>query len=108
MHTLTRAGVRVPEDIAVVGVDGIQEGRYSSPSLTTVAPDKAAIARTAVSTLLGVIDGSAPAPTEAKAPHQLLVRQSTVGVLSAEGRPALLASWTSPSRAPLPRPPPGT
>ncbi|MDA5143755.1 LacI family DNA-binding transcriptional regulator [Streptomyces sp. AD681] len=79
MHTLARAGVRVPEDIAVVGVDGIQEGRYSSPSLTTVAPDKAAIARTAVSTLLGVIDGSAPAPTETKAPHRLLVRQSTTG-----------------------------
>ncbi|MGV9552511.1 substrate-binding domain-containing protein, partial [Streptomyces ardesiacus] len=79
MHTLARAGVRVPEDIAVVGVDGIQEGRYSSPSLTTVAPDKAAIARTAVSTLLGVIDGSAPAPTDAKAPHRLLVRQSTRG-----------------------------
>ncbi|GAA2669237.1 MULTISPECIES: LacI family DNA-binding transcriptional regulator [Streptomyces violaceoruber group] len=79
MHALARAGVRVPEDIAVVGVDGIQEGRYSSPSLTTVAPDKAAIARTAVSTLLGVIDGSAPAPTEAKAPHRLLVRESTAG-----------------------------
>ncbi|MFF4472667.1 LacI family DNA-binding transcriptional regulator [Streptomyces sp. NPDC001599] len=79
MHALTRAGVRVPEDIAVVGVDGIQEGRYSSPSLTTVAPDKAAIARTAVSTLLGVIDGSAPAPTEAKAPHRLVVRESTAG-----------------------------
>ncbi|MEU9651030.1 LacI family DNA-binding transcriptional regulator [Streptomyces sp. NPDC048110] len=79
MHTLTRAGVRVPDDIAVVGVDGIQEGRYSSPSLTTVAPDKAAIARTAVSTLLGVIDGSAPAPTEAKAPHRLVVRESTTG-----------------------------
>ncbi|MDT0610516.1 LacI family DNA-binding transcriptional regulator [Streptomyces lancefieldiae] len=79
MHALTRAGVRVPDDIAVVGVDGIQEGRYSSPSLTTVAPDKAQIARTAVSTLLGVIDGSAPPPAEVKAPHRLLVRESTAG-----------------------------
>ncbi|WP_228473272.1 substrate-binding domain-containing protein [Streptomyces cyaneochromogenes] len=40
MHALTRAGVRVPEGIAVVGIDGIQEGEYSSPTLTTIAPDK--------------------------------------------------------------------
>ncbi|MBD0419097.1 LacI family DNA-binding transcriptional regulator [Streptomyces sp. TRM S81-3] len=80
MRAAARAGVRVPDDIAVVGVDGIQEGQYSSPSLTTVAPDKAEIARTAVGTLLGVIDGSAPPPTETKAPHRLLVRESTVGV----------------------------
>jgi DNA-binding LacI/PurR family transcriptional regulator len=79
MHALTRAGLRIPEDVAVVGVDGIQEGRYSSPALTTVAPDKAAIARSAVGTLIAVIDGTAPPPTETKAPYRLVVRESTAG-----------------------------
>ncbi|MFF9625146.1 LacI family DNA-binding transcriptional regulator [Streptomyces griseosporeus] len=79
LHALTRAGLRIPEDVAVVGVDGIQEGRYSSPALTTVAPDKAAIARSAVGTLIAVIDGTAPPPTETKAPYRLVVRESTAG-----------------------------
>ncbi|SDN55698.1 transcriptional regulator, LacI family [Streptomyces sp. cf386] len=77
MHALTRAGVRVPEDIAVIGIDGIQEGEYSSPTLTTIAPDKARIAETAVSTLVGIIAGTASPPADAKAPHRLLVRGST-------------------------------
>ncbi|GAA2873782.1 LacI family DNA-binding transcriptional regulator [Streptomyces mexicanus] len=78
LHVLTQAGVRIPEDIAVVGVDGIQEGRYSSPALTTVAPDKTQLADTAVRTLIGVIDGTAPPPAEWRAPHRLIVRESTV------------------------------
>ncbi|WP_316745596.1 LacI family DNA-binding transcriptional regulator [Streptomyces sp. MK7] len=79
MHALTRAGVRIPDDIAVIGVDGIQEGRYSSPALTTIAPDKARIAHTAVSTLIAVIEGTAPPPAESKAPYRLVVRESTAG-----------------------------
>ncbi|MFB8773922.1 LacI family DNA-binding transcriptional regulator [Streptomyces broussonetiae] len=78
MHALARAGLRVPEDVAVIGVDGIQEGEYSSPTLTTVAPDKTHIARLAVSTLVGVIEGTAPSPSDTKAPYRLVVRGSTV------------------------------
>ncbi|WNF01308.1 LacI family DNA-binding transcriptional regulator [Streptomyces luomodiensis] len=77
MRELTKAGVRVPENIAVVGVDGIQEGEYSSPTLTTIAPDKAHIARTAVGTLVSVIEGTAPPPADSKAPYRLVVRDSS-------------------------------
>ncbi|MEU6477974.1 LacI family DNA-binding transcriptional regulator [Streptomyces sp. NPDC047017] len=77
MHTLTLAGVRVPEDIAVIGVDGIQEGEYSTPTLTTIAPDKAQIAHLAVSTLVRLIEGTAPPPADSKAPYRLVVRDST-------------------------------
>jgi DNA-binding LacI/PurR family transcriptional regulator len=80
MHALTERGVRVPDDVAVVGVDGIQEGEYSSPTLTTIAPDKAALARTAVGTLVAVIEGTAPPPSHAKAPYRLVVRGSTARV----------------------------
>jgi len=47
------ADVRVPSDVAVAGFDDVPEGRYSTPRLTTVSPDKKAIARRAVDAALG-------------------------------------------------------
>ncbi|MEV4015217.1 LacI family DNA-binding transcriptional regulator [Nonomuraea angiospora] len=79
IRALTRAGRRVPDDVAVVGVDDIEEGQYSTPSLTTIAPDKGGIARRAVSTLMDTINGSAAAPAEIIVPHRLIVRESTAG-----------------------------
>ena len=69
--------LRVPEDIAVVGFDNIDEGRYSTPSLTTIAPDRRVIARLAVERLLARIDGEqVDAPPRLIVPHELLVRES--------------------------------
>ncbi|WP_431912828.1 LacI family DNA-binding transcriptional regulator [Nonomuraea jabiensis] len=79
IRALTRAGRRVPDDVAVVGVDDIEEGQYSTPSLTTIAPDKGEIARRAVNTLMDTINGSAAAPAEIIVPHRLIVRESTAG-----------------------------
>jgi LacI family transcriptional regulator, repressor for deo operon, udp, cdd, tsx, nupC, and nupG len=55
--TLRRAGLRVPDDVAVAGFDDIQEARYSRPSLTTVRPDRAQIARRAVELLVDRLAG---------------------------------------------------
>lgn len=52
MRVLQEAGLRVPEDVAVVGFDNLDEAQYSIPSLTTVDPGQRWIARTAVATLL--------------------------------------------------------
>ncbi|UBU13101.1 LacI family DNA-binding transcriptional regulator [Nonomuraea gerenzanensis] len=79
IRALTRAGRRVPDDVAVVGVDDIEEGQYSTPSLTTVAPDKAELARRAVDTLLESIRGEIGTPPEIVVPHRLIVRESTAG-----------------------------
>ncbi|HLT61460.1 MAG TPA: substrate-binding domain-containing protein, partial [Microlunatus sp.] len=51
----TEAGRRVPEDIAVVGFDGTRAGWFSQPPLTSVDQDVAALARTALETLLALI-----------------------------------------------------
>lgn len=72
-------GFRVPEDLAVVGFDDVDEGRYSNPTLTTVSPDKAELARLAVEQLLRRIDGDDRPPVTLSVPFELAVRESTVG-----------------------------
>ncbi len=52
MRALEEAGLRVPADVAVIGFDDVDEAAYSIPSLTTVDPGRAWIARTAVERLL--------------------------------------------------------
>ncbi|GAA5056983.1 DNA-binding LacI/PurR family transcriptional regulator [Thermocatellispora tengchongensis] len=80
IHTLIARGLRVPEDVAVIGYDDIEDGRYSNPSVTTISPDKEMIATTAVERLLLRIGSTTPPPgLEVRAPHRLIVRESTAG-----------------------------
>ncbi|RDG37690.1 LacI family DNA-binding transcriptional regulator [Streptomyces corynorhini] len=79
-RALYEAGLSIPEDVAVVGVDGSQEALYSTPSLTSVIPDKAAIASLAVKCLATRIRAKEPLPFEVHlAPYWLDARESTVG-----------------------------
>ena len=36
LHALNALGIAVPETIAVTGCDGIEEGEFQTPSLTTI------------------------------------------------------------------------
>lgn len=80
IHTLLGRGLRVPEDVAIIGYDDDEEGRYSNPTLTTISPDKATIAETAVDRLIKriaskhMLDG-----LEIRVGHRLIPRQSTLG-----------------------------
>jgi DNA-binding LacI/PurR family transcriptional regulator len=78
IHTLVSRGLRVPDDVAVIGYDDIEEGAYSNPTVTTISPDKDMIAATAVERLLLRIGSHSPPPgLELRAPHRLIVREST-------------------------------
>ncbi|TDC77276.1 LacI family DNA-binding transcriptional regulator [Streptomyces hainanensis] len=85
LRALHERGLRVPDDVAVVGFDDVEAGRFSAPTLTTIAPDTHAVAAVAVELLLNRIaeagettDRTAP-PDERVAPHRLVVRESTAG-----------------------------
>jgi LacI family transcriptional regulator, repressor for deo operon, udp, cdd, tsx, nupC, and nupG len=79
IRTLLTNGVRIPDDIAVVGFDDIEAGRYNTPTLTTISPDKTKIAELAVDRLIARLDNQDDtAPEELWAPYELMVRESTV------------------------------
>ncbi|MEV1004044.1 LacI family DNA-binding transcriptional regulator [Nonomuraea sp. NPDC050202] len=80
LHVLLWSGRRVPEDVAVVGFDNIEETRFSMPPLTSVEPGRLQIARTAVDLLAERVGGTGPAgQREIYADFTLEVRESTVG-----------------------------
>ncbi|HEU5485826.1 MAG TPA: substrate-binding domain-containing protein, partial [Microlunatus sp.] len=77
IHALHRAGIRVPDDIAVVGWDNIEDGAFANPSLSTVAPDLTALAEKAMDALITRIDGDRSESRTFVVPHELVVRQSS-------------------------------
>ncbi|MCV9877988.1 LacI family DNA-binding transcriptional regulator [Brenneria izbisi] len=56
LSAINDAGLRVPEDIAVIGFDGTELGYITSPQLSTVQQPSANIGRQAVKLLLTQID----------------------------------------------------
>jgi DNA-binding LacI/PurR family transcriptional regulator len=67
-------GVRVPQDIAIVGFDDIPAAAHATPPLSTIAVDKEALGRHGVELLLA----DAPAEPEITLPVQLVARASTL------------------------------
>lgn len=82
LHGLHARGVRVPEDISIVGFDDIPEAKHFFPPLTTVRQDFFALGKLAVRSLIARIEGTdVAAPTDFISP-ELKVRQSTAPLLS--------------------------
>ena len=78
LRAIHEAGLRVPQDIALVGFDDVEEAEYAIPSLTTVAPDKTGIAEAAVDALLHrIAEGYAQPGRLIQPGHRLVVRESS-------------------------------
>ncbi|MFE5023808.1 LacI family DNA-binding transcriptional regulator [Streptomyces sp. NPDC056656] len=79
MRVLSERGLRVPDDVAVVGFDDVVEGHFGAVTLTSVSPDKEAIARMAVESVLARLGGQADEPRRVWADYRLIARESTLG-----------------------------
>jgi DNA-binding LacI/PurR family transcriptional regulator len=69
-------GVRIPEDVSVVGFDDIRYARLWRPGLTTVRQDFYSLGATAFGLLRTILDGRAR-PRSLSIPTELVVRSST-------------------------------
>jgi DNA-binding LacI/PurR family transcriptional regulator len=78
LRVLWRRGVKVPDDIAVIGFDDVDEAKFATPALSTVRPDKEEIARVAVDYLFDRVTGGTALPArEYKAEFSLIIRESS-------------------------------
>lgn len=77
MRAFAESGRRVPEDVAVIGFDDVPDAANYRPPLTTIRQDFAALARRAVSALVGAIEGVADAEQSDVIPTRLIERAST-------------------------------
>ena len=74
---IREAGLRVPEDVAVVGFDDIPVSRLITPRLTTVAQFQENLGVRAAEMLLERLDGNAPEQGRSEEmPYELIVRES--------------------------------
>jgi len=77
MQELKAAGLRVPQDMSIVGFDDISFASLSEPALTTVCSPRLEIGRRAVEALLLTVDRPHQIGIEVKIPTYLIKRDST-------------------------------
>ncbi|HEX2083969.1 MAG TPA: LacI family DNA-binding transcriptional regulator [Xanthomonadaceae bacterium] len=74
LRALAEAGLRVPEDVAVVGFDDIPAARIATPALTTIRQDTVRAGELLVDTLVRLIDNETV--ESRRLPTELVVRRS--------------------------------
>jgi DNA-binding LacI/PurR family transcriptional regulator len=81
LSCLVERGVAVPDDVAIIGYDNLADGQFSTPTLTTIDPSPARLARAALELLTDRLRGGAPAGArQITLPVTLVRRESTMGM----------------------------
>ncbi|HTJ30588.1 MAG TPA: LacI family DNA-binding transcriptional regulator [Acidobacteriaceae bacterium] len=89
IFALQEAGLRVPQDVSVIGFDDLPMALFSTPSLTTIRQPLERMGKIAAETLLHRIEKHAPHPSRIMIEPELIVRAST-------GPAALISSRRKP------------
>jgi len=77
IRALQEEGIRVPQDVSVIGFDDIAGAAFNMPSLTTVRQPLGRMGEVAAQTLLQRIEGLKEYPSDIAIEPELIVREST-------------------------------
>jgi DNA-binding LacI/PurR family transcriptional regulator len=80
LGAITRAGLRVPDDISVVGFDDIELSQFTQPPLTTIRLSRDELGRKAFDALYESVEGQQRSGREIKVTTALVLRKSTAAV----------------------------
>jgi LacI family transcriptional regulator len=83
IRAIQEQGMRVPQDISVMGFDDIPGAAFHSPSLTTVRQPLNRMGEVAAQSLLDRIEGRKEYPSEIAIEPELVVRESTAQTATA-------------------------
>ena len=82
LRAIRLAGLRIPEDISVVGFDDIAFGEFNHPPLTTIRLSRAELGQKAFDALFHILRGESKKGKEYMVETHLVVRESTGSVAS--------------------------
>ncbi|WP_308909093.1 LacI family DNA-binding transcriptional regulator [Pseudokordiimonas caeni] len=76
MHSVWEMGLKVPNDISIVGFDDILFAEYCKPPLTTIRQPAEEFGSKAMGMLLSLLQGAHLAETNQHLPYEMVIRQS--------------------------------
>jgi LacI family repressor for deo operon, udp, cdd, tsx, nupC, and nupG len=76
LQVIKKQGLRVPQDISLVGFDDIKFAAYCDPPLTTIHQPRSRIGKLSMQMMLEILNGREPAPGRTELPHKLVIRDS--------------------------------
>lgn len=77
IKTLQRNGIRIPEDVSVIGFDNIPESKVISPELTTIEVNSKEIAKQCINKLINRLNNEKYVPSQILIGNELIIRNST-------------------------------
>jgi len=77
MRAVSEAGLRIPEDIAFIGLDNIEVSQFTSPPLSTIHIPKLEMGAMAAKVLADQLEGENALPFRMYLPYKLIVRPSS-------------------------------
>ncbi|WP_106505632.1 LacI family DNA-binding transcriptional regulator [Brachybacterium timonense] len=77
MLALRTRGLEVPQQVRVIGYDDTRESRYTTPTLSSIDPQREQLVGTVLDMLIERIQGYDGPPRRVIAPHRLMARASS-------------------------------
>jgi DNA-binding LacI/PurR family transcriptional regulator len=76
MKALRESKIRCPEEVAIVGYDGIERAKYVEPPLTTVRQPLEEMGQEMVNIVIGLLEGRLKGPIQKEFAPELVIRRS--------------------------------